>query len=50
MQYLPLSLVPTVLVPFYLLTHAIIAARLRISSRAGHRKLSTCEAPDASIV
>lgn len=29
MQYLPLSLVPTVLVPFYLLTHAIVAAQLR---------------------
>jgi hypothetical protein len=29
MQYLPFSLVPTVLVPFYLLTHAIIAAQLR---------------------
>jgi hypothetical protein len=28
MQYLPLSLVPTVLVPFYLLTHAIVAAQL----------------------
>ncbi|HTB97540.1 MAG TPA: hypothetical protein VK716_11065 [Terracidiphilus sp.] len=30
MQYLPLSLVPTVLVPFYLVTHALVAARLRI--------------------
>jgi hypothetical protein len=29
MQYLPFSLVPTVLVPFYLITHAIIAAQLR---------------------
>lgn len=36
MQYLPVSLVPTVLVPFYLLTHAAVAvqlsARARISS------------------
>lgn len=29
MQYLPSCLVPTVLVPFYLITHAIIAAQLR---------------------
>jgi hypothetical protein len=29
MQYLPFCLVPTVLVPFYLITHAIIAAQLR---------------------
>lgn len=28
MQYLPYSLVPTVLVPFYLITHAIVAAQL----------------------
>jgi len=28
MQYLPFCLVPTVLVPFYLITHAIIAAQL----------------------
>ena len=28
MQYLPYCLVPTVLVPFYLITHAIIAAQL----------------------
>jgi hypothetical protein len=41
MQYLPFCLVPTVLVPFYLLTHAIIAAQLRVrrtaaaSSRVG---------------
>jgi hypothetical protein len=28
MQYLPFSLVPTVLVPFYLVTHAIIFAQL----------------------
>ncbi len=32
MQFLPLCLVPTVLVPFYLLTHAVVAARLRASS------------------
>jgi hypothetical protein len=29
MQYLPFCLIPTVLVPFYLITHAIIAAQLR---------------------
>ena len=28
MQYLPYCLVPTVLVPFYLITHAIVAAQL----------------------
>src|SRR5580700_11983673 len=28
MQHLPFSLVPTVLVPFYLITHAVIAAQL----------------------
>jgi len=28
MQYLPFSLVPTILVPFYLITHGIIAVRL----------------------
>ena len=28
MQYLPYCLVPTVLVPFYLITHAIVAAKL----------------------
>jgi hypothetical protein len=33
MQYLPYCLVPTVLVPFYLITHAIIAAQLA-STRA----------------
>jgi hypothetical protein len=40
MQYLPLCLVPTVLVPFYLLTHAIIAAQLRVRSRAVHTTLA----------
>jgi hypothetical protein len=29
MQHLPFCLVPTVLVPFYLITHAIVAAQLR---------------------
>jgi hypothetical protein len=29
MQYLPFALVPTVLVPFYLITHGIVAAQLR---------------------
>ena len=28
MQSLPLSLIPTVLVPFYLITHAVVAAQL----------------------
>jgi hypothetical protein len=28
MQALPFCLVPTVLVPFYLITHAIVAAQL----------------------
>jgi hypothetical protein len=32
MQYLPFSLVPTVLVPFYLLTHAAVAAQLSARS------------------
>jgi hypothetical protein len=34
MQYLPMSLVPAVLVPFYLMTHAIVAAQLRSRSRS----------------
>jgi hypothetical protein len=29
MQHLPFSLVPSVLVPFYLITHGVIAAKLR---------------------
>jgi hypothetical protein len=33
MQYLPYSLVPTVLVPFYLVTHAVIAAQLAAGPR-----------------
>jgi hypothetical protein len=37
MQYLPYSLIPTVLVPFYLVTHAIIAAQL--SARRSARQL-----------
>jgi hypothetical protein len=41
MQYLPLCLVPTVLVPFYLLTHAIVAAQLRTRSRSVETDLST---------
>lgn len=44
MQYLPLSLVPTVLVPFYLLTHAIVAAQLRVRSRAVHTTLTASSA------
>jgi hypothetical protein len=34
MQYLPFSLVPTALVPFYLITHAVIAAQLLARRRA----------------
>jgi hypothetical protein len=33
-QYLPFSLVPTVMVPFYLSVHAIVAAKLAASRRA----------------
>lgn len=44
MQYLPLSLVPTVLVPFYLLTHGIVAAQLRVRSRAVHTTLTASSA------
>ncbi len=53
MQYLPLSLVPTVLVPFYLLTHAIIAAQLRVRSRSVPGKLSASamhQMPSSAIV
>jgi hypothetical protein len=39
MQYLPLCLVPTVLVPYYLITHGIVAAQLRVRSKAAHRTL-----------
>lgn len=34
MQYLPYCLVPTVLVPFYLITHAIVAAQLAATRAA----------------
>jgi hypothetical protein len=37
MQYLPFSLVPTVLVPFYLITHAIVAAQLATRRRGAHQ-------------
>ena len=33
-QYLPYCLIPTVLVPFYLITHAIVAARLATTRAA----------------
>jgi hypothetical protein len=33
MQYLPYSLVPTVLVPFYLITHGIVAAQIAAARR-----------------
>ena len=35
MQHLPWSLIPTVLVPFYLIFHGIIFAQLRARSAAG---------------
>jgi hypothetical protein len=37
MQQLPYCLVPTVLVPFYLITHAVVAAQLI----AGRSRAST---------
>ena len=39
LQYLPYCLVPTVLMPFYLLTHAIVAAQLA-ATRAAPAALS----------
>ena len=39
MQHLPFSLVPTVLVPFYLITHAVIAGQLAARRKA--RTLAT---------
>jgi len=47
-QYLPLSLIPTVLVPFYLLTHAIIAGQLRVRSRSIHGALSANTTQDGA--
>jgi len=44
MQYLPLCLVPAVLVPFYLLTHAIVAAQLRVRSGVAHTMLTASSA------
>jgi hypothetical protein len=41
MQYLPLCLVPTVLVPYYLITHGIVAAQLRIRFKAAQRTPSS---------
>jgi hypothetical protein len=38
MQYLPFCLVPTVLVPFYLITHGILAAQLRVRRTAAVRQ------------
>lgn len=40
MQYLPLCLVPAVLVPYYLITHGIVAAQLRVRSKVARRTLS----------
>src|SRR5579862_143446 len=48
MQYLPLSLVPTVLVPFYLLMHGIVAAQLRARSRAVHTTLTASSAQEVA--
>jgi hypothetical protein len=45
MQYLPLCLVPTVLVPFYLLTHATIAAQLRLRSKSVRGTLTASATP-----
>jgi hypothetical protein len=41
MQYLPFCLVPTVLVPFYLITHAIIAAQLSAQRAAPFARART---------
>ena len=49
MQYLPLCLVPTVLVRFYLLTHAIVAAQIRVRSRFANGTLPACVTQDAVI-
>jgi hypothetical protein len=49
MQYLPLSLVPTVLVPFYLVTHAIVATQLRVRSRSTQGTPSARATHDAAI-
>ena len=49
MQHLPLCLVPTVLVPFYLVTHAIVAAQLRVRSRATDGKLTAYATQDSAI-
>jgi hypothetical protein len=40
-QYLPFCLVPTVLVPFYLITHGIIAAQLSASRAAPSARART---------
>lgn len=40
MQYLPFSLIPTVLVPFYLITHGVIAAQLRAAHSASPKRLA----------
>jgi hypothetical protein len=48
MQYLPLCLVPTVLVPYYLITHGIVAAQLRVRSKEARRTLSARAVADGS--
>lgn len=49
MQHLPLCMLPTVLVPFYLATHAIVAAQLRVRSRSAQGALSACATQEAAI-
>jgi hypothetical protein len=48
MQYLPYSLVPTVLVPFYLITHGIVAAQLAAAGRV-RGALDTRPRPDPDV-
>lgn len=44
MQFLPFSLVPTVLVPFYLIAHAIVFAQIRAAASAARVHPSTAAA------
>jgi hypothetical protein len=37
MQYLPWALVPTVIVPFFIIVHGIVFAQLRVRARARQR-------------
>lgn len=49
MQYLPLCLVPTVLVPFYLVTHAIVAAKLRVRQSANGQVVTGAHLIDSRL-